>query len=94
MCFPELAFSGHAIPLGFGRWGLGNPNRRRRVWGSAGASDLFVGRWIYLDAREREIHHAIVAPLLIVTIFFGPIGFALYGLILVGQALNRRSDVA
>ena len=63
-------------------------------WAYAGAFDLFVGRWIYLDAREREIHHAFVAPPLIVTIFFGPIGFALYGLVRAGQALIRRGDAA
>jgi len=48
-------------------------------WAYAGAFDLFVGRWIFFDAREREIGALWVSPILFVTIFSGPLGFALYG---------------
>ena len=49
-------------------------------WAYAGAFDLFVGRWIFLDARERGISVGYVSPLLFVCIFFGPLAFVLYAL--------------
>ena len=48
-------------------------------WAYAGAFDLFVGRWMFLDARARGIGPLWVSPVLFVTIFFGPLGFILYG---------------
>ena len=47
-------------------------------WTYAGAFDLFIGRWIYLDAQTLEINHFLIAPILLVSIFFGPVGFLLY----------------
>lgn len=49
-------------------------------WAYAGAFDLFVGRWIFFDARERGISIAYVSPLLFVCILFGPLAFFLYAL--------------
>jgi len=48
------------------------------VWAQVLAWDLFVGRWIYLDSRERRIHPLIMAPVLILTILLSPIGAPLY----------------
>ncbi len=50
-------------------------------WAYAGAFDLFVGRWIHLDAQERGVRHALVAPILGISVFFGPLGYALYGVV-------------
>jgi hypothetical protein len=42
------------------------------------AFDLFVGRWIYLDARRRGLPSVVVSPLLVLTLLFGPVGFLGY----------------
>jgi len=57
---------------------LSKPWAASMFWAYAGAFDLFVGRWIYLDAQELDLNHFFVAPILFVSIFFGPIGFLLY----------------
>lgn len=59
-------------------------------WAYAGAFDLFVGRWIFFDARRREINPWSVSPSLAVAIFFGPIGFTLYGLTVLIHGLRSR----
>jgi hypothetical protein len=45
------------------------------------AFDLFVGRWIYLDSRERGISAWLMAPVLYLTLMLGPCGFLLYLLV-------------
>ncbi len=40
--------------------------------------DLFIGAWEARDAQHRGISHWAVIPCMIVTLFFGPIGFLLY----------------
>jgi len=57
---------------------MGQPWAASMYWAYAGAFDLFVGRWIHFDARERNIPHALVAPILFVCIFFGPLAFTIY----------------
>jgi hypothetical protein len=47
-------------------------------WAHFLAFDVFVGRWVFLDARERRISAWIVSPILFVVLMFGPLGFALY----------------
>ena len=47
-------------------------------WIYAGAFDLFVGRWIFLDAKESKLSHKLLAPILVIAIFFGPVAFLLY----------------
>lgn len=42
------------------------------------AFDLFVGAWQARDAARRGIPHLMVAPCLVVTCFFGPLGLLLY----------------
>ncbi len=58
-------------------------------WIYAGAFDLFIGRWIYFDAQERELHPLWVSPCLFVAIFFGPVGFL--GYFCVRMVRGRRS---
>lgn len=65
-------------------WGAG------LFWAYAGAFDLFVGRWMYLDAKKYSIAHVFLAPILLVTIAFGPFGFMLYALVKLGvRATNN-----
>lgn len=60
------------------------------VWAHIIAWDLFVGRWMYLESRKRGIHPLVMAPVLIVTILFAPVGFLLY---LVVRAVRKEAPV-
>jgi hypothetical protein len=51
------------------------------------AFDLFVGRWEYRDSRERQISAVVMAPVLLLTLLFGPLGLLVYLLV---RALFRR----
>lgn len=42
------------------------------------AFDLFVGRWAYLESRERNYSPFIMAPILFFILMFGPLGFVTY----------------
>lgn len=57
---------------------LSEPWAASLYWSYAGAFDLFVGRWIFFDAREREISHAMIFAPMLVCIFFGPLGLLMY----------------
>ena len=48
------------------------------VWAHLIAFDLFIGRWMYLDARERGVHPLIMAPILVLTILLSPFGLVTY----------------
>jgi hypothetical protein len=53
---------------------LGTPAGAAAGWAHFIAFDLFVGRWIYLDSRERGIHPLVMAPVLVLTILLAPLG--------------------
>jgi hypothetical protein len=57
---------------------LGSPAGATIAWVHFLAFDLFVGRWIYLDSRERQVSAWFMAPLLFLTLMLGPAGFLLY----------------
>lgn len=57
---------------------LGTPEAFVVAWIHFAAFDLFVGRWIYLDSRERQVHALIMAPILFLTLMLGPAGFLGY----------------
>ncbi len=57
---------------------LGSPLGATAGWLHFLAFDLFVGRWIYLDGRERGISAWFIAPTLFLTLMLGPCGFLLY----------------
>jgi hypothetical protein len=42
------------------------------------AFDLFIGGWEIEDSRQRGVPHLAVAPCLLLTFFFGPMGLLLY----------------
>ena len=48
------------------------------VWVHFLAFDLFVGRWIYHDAKRRRLPRPVLSLLLVVTLLFGPAGFLGY----------------
>ena len=70
---------------------LGTPLGAAAGWAHFIGFDLFVGRWMYLDARERGVHALVMAPLLVLTILLGPLGMLAY---LVVRAVRQRSAVA
>ncbi len=57
---------------------LGSPAGATIAWVHFLAFDLFVGRWIYLDSRERRVSAWFVAPVLFLTLMLVPAGFLLY----------------
>jgi Domain of unknown function (DUF4281) len=57
---------------------LGSPSGALIAWVHLLAIDLFVGRWIYLDSRDREIPSLAVVPILWLALLLGPVGLMLY----------------
>jgi hypothetical protein len=57
---------------------LGTPAGATIAWVHFLAFDLFVGRWVYLDARERGISSWLVSPVLVIVLMVGPLGLATY----------------
>lgn len=60
---------------------LGTDVGAAAAWAHMIAFDLFVGRWAWLDSRERGVPAPVMAPVLVLTILLGPIGLAGYLLI-------------
>ena len=57
---------------------LGTPTGAAIGWAHFIAFDLFVGRWEYLDARQRGVHPLVMAPVLLLTILLAPLGMLVY----------------
>ncbi len=60
---------------------LGTPAGATIGWIHFLAFDLFVGRWAYLDSRERGIHPVLTSVTLFFILMFGPLGLLLYLLV-------------
>lgn len=72
--FPALANASAASVAAL----LGTETGATIAWAHFLAFDLFVGRWAYLDSRERGIHPLVMAPVLFFVLMFGPLGFLTY----------------
>ncbi len=57
---------------------LGEPTGATIAWVHFLAFDLFVGRWVYLDARARGLSAWLSSPILFFVLMAGPLGFSLY----------------
>jgi hypothetical protein len=57
---------------------LGSPEGATIAWVHFLAFDLFIGRWIYLDSRQRRLSALLMAPILFFTLMLGPLGFLIY----------------
>ncbi len=68
---------------------LGTPAGSTIGWAHFLAFDLFVGRWAYLDSRERGVHALLMAPVLFFILMLGPVGFLLYFIVRRLYALRR-----
>jgi ABA4-like protein len=64
------------------------------LWAQIIAWDLFIGRWMYLDSRERRVHPVLMAPILVLTILLSPIGLPIYLVVrrLVGAPEAKAAD--
>ncbi|ALG13683.1 ABA4-like family protein [Kibdelosporangium phytohabitans] len=62
------------------------------VWAHIIAFDLFVGRWMYLESRGR-VHPLVMAPVLVLTILFAPIGFLVFLVVRQSARKSPRVDV-
>jgi hypothetical protein len=60
---------------------LGTADGAAAGWAHMIAFDLFVGRWAYLDSRERGIPALVMAPVLLLTILLGPLGLLVHLLV-------------
>ncbi len=60
---------------------LGTPTGATIGWIHFLAFDLFVGRWVYLDSRERHLTAWLISPILLMVLMFGPMGLLLYLLV-------------
>ncbi|MEV4481403.1 ABA4-like family protein [Micromonospora coxensis] len=68
---------------------LGTDTGAAAAWAHMIAFDLLVGRWAWLDSRERRIPALVMAPVLILTILLGPLGLATYLGLRTRRALPR-----
>ncbi|OZM75045.1 hypothetical protein CFN78_02365 [Amycolatopsis antarctica] len=57
---------------------LGTPAGAAAIWAHLISFDLFVGRWMYLDARRTGTHPLLMAPILVLTILLSPLGLLTY----------------
>ena len=67
-----------------------NPGLLVAGWLHYLAFDLFIGSWEVRDAQQHGISHWLVAPCLLLTFVFGPIGLGVY---LVARAVKLRHVV-
>ncbi len=68
---------------------LSTPAGTTIAWVRFLAFDLFAGRWVYLDSRERGLSPWLVSPLLLVVLLLAPAGLLLY---LFVRTLSSRSQ--
>lgn len=61
------------------------------VWAHLIAFDLFIGRWMYLDSRERRINPFVMAPVLVLTILLSPLGLGTYLVLRSVPGIGRRA---
>ena len=57
---------------------VGTPEGAALVWAHLLASDLFIGRWEYLDSRERGISGWVMAPILFLQFMLGHLAILIY----------------
>ena len=79
--FGEVLPAVAAPTLGGVRELLGTADGAAAGWAHMIAFDLFVGRWSWLDSRDRGVPALVMAPVLLLTILLGPLGLLAYLLV-------------
>lgn len=72
----DIGGATEGVPLAAFTDMLANPNFVTEEWAHVLAWDLFVGRWIWMDALARDV--PLLRPSLLLTNFTGPPGLLLY----------------
>lgn len=67
---------------------MGEPYGAAAIWAQIISFDLFIGRWMHLEARELDLHPLVVGPILVLTILLSP--FALVVFLALRSASARR----
>ncbi|MCE4944335.1 MULTISPECIES: ABA4-like family protein [Streptomyces] len=76
--FPQLwAAVSHPDLAGFQRL-LALGGGAGAIWAQLIAWDLFLGQWMYREARDLGIHPLVMGPLLVLTILLSPVGVLLF----------------
>ena len=57
---------------------LGSGIGAAAIWAHLIAFDLFIGRWMYWEARKLGIHPLVMAPILVLTILLSPFGLLVF----------------
>ncbi len=57
---------------------LGTEGGAAAAWAHFLAFDLFAGRWVYRDSRERGLSAWVMAPVLLLVLMLGPLGLLAY----------------
>ncbi len=70
---------------------LGTPAGATIGWAHFLTFDLWVGRWAYLDSREKNITAWWVSPTLLMVLMLGPLGWLAYLALRWGYGLVRSS---
>jgi hypothetical protein len=73
---------------------LGQPYGAATIWAQLVAFDLFLGRWMYFQARARRIHPLAVSPILLLTIFLSPAGLVTFLAVRSAGAPRRAASLA
>jgi hypothetical protein len=73
---------------------LGTPAGTAIAWAHFVAFDLLVGRWAYLDSRERNVQPLLMAPVLFFILMFGPLGYLAYLVVRSRSAQPISGDIA
>ncbi len=72
---------------------VSDPGALALLWVQIIAWDLFIGRWMYLDSRERGIHPLVMGPLLVFTVLLSPLGLPFYLVIRTFTGDRQREPV-
>ncbi|MCS7482407.1 ABA4-like family protein [Umezawaea endophytica] len=70
---------------------VGEPYGAAAIWAQIISFDLFIGRWIHLEARELGLHPLVVGPILVLTILLSPFALVVF-LALRTVAAKRKLD--
>lgn len=68
---------------------LSTPEAALIAWAHFVTFDLLVGRWEYLESRERNYSALWMAPVLFLTLMLGPLGFVAFLMVRYGHTLVR-----
>ncbi|MGW7515401.1 ABA4-like family protein [Streptomyces sp. NPDC054796] len=85
--FGELWTAVRSPDLGTWQELLALPGGAGAVWAQVIAWDLFLGQWMYREARALGISALVMGPVLVLSILLSPIGVAVFLLL---RAVKRR----